>query len=285
MPRPDSPTVRRSALERRITRAAVERGTTPARLRRLIGFTVLCEVLAEAQYRGILPLFFIKGGVAIELRLGLVSRATRDIDIGLCAPPETLIPVLDEALAIGFDDFHLRRRSAARVLENGIHRLEIALDYLDRPWATIAVDLGPATEDSETDVVPPLDLRDIELATEHAVPCLGVHEQIAQKMHALTEPTPYGQPNPRARDVLDILLLIDHLAIKLDDVRIACERIFAGRATHPWPVHVFTFPPSWSAILAQIAREIGYDTDQSSVIQRRFNDLLGRLSEAPALPN
>jgi hypothetical protein len=212
---PGSPTVRRSALERRITRAAVERGTTQTRLRRLIGFTLLCEVLAEAQYRGILPLFFIKGGVAIELRLGLASRATRDIDIGLCAPPEKLLPVLDEALAVGFDDFRLRRPRAARVLENGIHRLEIALDYLDRPWATIAVDLGPATEDAETDVVPALDLRDVELATGHAIPCLAIHEQIAQKMHALTEPEPHGQPNPRARDVLDILLLIDRLNIEL----------------------------------------------------------------------
>lgn len=93
MPRHDSPALRRRALESRITRAAAERGTTQTRLRRLIGFTVLCEVLAEAQYRGILPLFFIKGGVAIELRLGLASRATRDIDIGLCAPPEALIPI------------------------------------------------------------------------------------------------------------------------------------------------------------------------------------------------
>lgn len=158
------------------------------------------------------------------------------------------------------------------------------MEYLNRPWATIAVDLGQATEDAETDVVPPLDLRDLELATEHAVPCLAIHEQIAQKMHALTEPAPRGQPNPRARDVLDVLLLIERLAVELNAVRVACERVFTERAMHPWPIYVFTFPPAWPAILAGLAREIGYNTDDASIIQSRFNDLLAHLNGAPALP-
>jgi hypothetical protein len=42
-------------------------------MRRLVGFAVLCETLAEAAARGIVPFFFVKGGVAMELRLGIVS--------------------------------------------------------------------------------------------------------------------------------------------------------------------------------------------------------------------
>jgi hypothetical protein len=87
---PASQSERRRALERRITSAAKERGTTTARLRRLVGFAVLCETLSEAAARGVIPIFFVKGGVAIELRLGLLARATRDLDIGLCAPPTEL---------------------------------------------------------------------------------------------------------------------------------------------------------------------------------------------------
>ena len=60
---------------------------------------MLCETLSEAAARGIIPIFFVKGGVAIELRLGLLARATRDLDIALCAPPNQLLPLFDSALA------------------------------------------------------------------------------------------------------------------------------------------------------------------------------------------
>ncbi|MHB8146045.1 MAG: nucleotidyl transferase AbiEii/AbiGii toxin family protein [Vulcanimicrobiaceae bacterium] len=83
-------------------------------MRRLVGFAVLCETLSEAAARDIIPVFFVKGGVAIELRLGLLARATRDLDIGLCAPPNELLPLFDSALDVGFGDFRLRRRGEAR---------------------------------------------------------------------------------------------------------------------------------------------------------------------------
>lgn len=93
-----SATARLRELERRITKTARDRGTTAARLRRRVGFTVVCETLAEAVAQGIIPIFFVKGGVAIELRLGLLARATRDLDIGLCAPPAELLAFFDRAL-------------------------------------------------------------------------------------------------------------------------------------------------------------------------------------------
>lgn len=63
----------------------------------------------EAVAQGAIPFFFVKGGIIIELRLGLAARATRDIDIGLCAPAEKLLSAFDASLAIGFGDFRLRR--------------------------------------------------------------------------------------------------------------------------------------------------------------------------------
>jgi Nucleotidyl transferase AbiEii toxin, Type IV TA system len=158
---PASQSERRRALERRITNTARERGTTAARLRRLVGFAVLCETLSEAVARGIIPLFFVKGGVAVELRLGLLARATRDLDIGLCAPPTELLQLFDSALEVGFGDFRLRRRGEVRALDNGALALEVAVAYIGRPWATVDVDLAPATLDWETDSVPPVALSEV----------------------------------------------------------------------------------------------------------------------------
>jgi hypothetical protein len=171
---PASQSDRRRALERRITNVAKERGTTAA--------------------RGIIPAFFVKGGVAIEWRLGLLARATRDFDIGLSATPNELLPLFDSALDVGFGDFRLRRRGEARALNNGALALEIAVEYLARPWATVDVDLTSATLDWETDSVPPIALAELGLESPRSVPCLAVPAQIAQKIHALTEFEPRGRP-------------------------------------------------------------------------------------------
>jgi hypothetical protein len=276
---PASQSDRRRALERRITNAAKERGTTAARLRRLVGFAVLCESLSEAVARGVIPVFFVKGGVAIELRLGLLARATRDLDIGLCAPPNELLPLFDSALDVGFGDFRLRRRGEARALGNGALVLEIAVEYLGRPWATVDVDLASATPDWETDSVLPIALGELGLESPRPVPCLAIPAQIAQKIHALTEPEPRGRPNPRARDVLDVLLLVQRLEIDSTAVRAACERVFAERASHAWPITSFVFPSAWHGILAELAREVRYDTDDALAVGHRFNSYLATLTQ------
>jgi hypothetical protein len=277
---PASSTDRRRALERRITIVARERGTTAARLRRLVGFAVLCETLAEAVARGIIPIFFVKGGVAIELRLGLLARATRDLDIGLCAPSDELLPLLDAALDVGFGDFRLRRRGEARRLENDVLVLTVAVEYFDRPWATVDVDLASAMPTCETDSVLPIALAELGLQSPRSVSCLAIPAQIAQKIHALTEPEPRGRPNPRARDVLDILLLVQRLAVDNAAVMAACEHVFSERATHTWPVASFAFPSGWHGILAELAREICYDTDDPVVIECRFHAYLASLMKS-----
>jgi len=92
---------------------------------------VLCETLGEAAIRGLIPLFLIKGGVAIELRLGLAARATRDIDIGLSASPDQLVPMFDGALDVGFSDFRLRRKGAIQERGNEL-RIKISITDSER---------------------------------------------------------------------------------------------------------------------------------------------------------
>ena len=280
----NSPALKNRDLEGRIARLAHERGTTPARFRRLVGFSVLCETLAEAVAQGLIPLFFIKGGVAVELRLGLAARATRDLDVGLCAEPEQLLPVFDRALAVGYGEFTLRRRGEARVLDNGARALEVTMTLRGRAWATVDVDLAPATMDAQTDSVAPMSLHELGLGQPRSVPCLALSEQISQKIHALTEPMPRGRPNTRARDVLDILLLDSRLGTDVAAVCAACERTFGERAAHKWPIFNFEFPTEWAPALALLVQDAGYDTADAKVIESRFNSYLARLNGTHVMP-
>lgn len=262
---------------------AKDRGTTAARLHRLVGFAVLCETLAEAASRGVIPLFFIKGGVAIELRLGLAARATKDLDIGLCAPAEDLLPAFDRALDVGFADFRLRRRGAARTLQNGAVRLDVTIEYAGRPFSTVDVELATANADTETDFVQPIALHELGLAPPRPVPCLSIGQQIGQKIHALTEPAPNGKPNGRARDVLDVLMLVDRLSPSPAELRVECERIFAERAKHNWPIYSYVFPPSWAPLLVTYADQVGFPEREPRAIEASFNDLLARLNSTALL--
>ena len=83
-------------------------------------------------------------------------------------------------------------------------RVEVAVEYKTRAWQTIEVDLGPG-EAREVDLVTPAieGVAEMGLPVTNQVRCLGINEQVAQKLHACTGP----QRQDRARDILDILVV------------------------------------------------------------------------------
>jgi hypothetical protein len=264
-------------LESRIGALAKARGTTQARLRRLLGFTLTCGVLSRGVAEGIIPLYCVKGGVALELRLGLRARATKDIDIGLCAPPNELLDRIEDVLALGFGDFSFRRKSEPQRLASGTTRFIIALSYLGKAFASIDVDLNVAAEDIATESIPLLSLGDLGITEPESVICLALPEQMAQKIHALTEPPESGKQNHRFRDVLDLLLMEPLLKGEYTELAASCTRIFRGREKHAWPIGTFTFPTTWHAALTALAIQSRYEITDATDIEREFNRLLERL--------
>ena len=59
---------------------AKETGQVPERIMRSVSYMIASLALERAQDDTGAPLFLIKGGVMIELRLGLRARATKDLD-------------------------------------------------------------------------------------------------------------------------------------------------------------------------------------------------------------
>jgi Sodium/hydrogen exchanger family/Nucleotidyl transferase AbiEii toxin, Type IV TA system len=106
-----------------------------------------------------------------------------------------------------------------------------------------------------------------------ALLCLGINEQVAQKLHACTGP----QRQDRARDILDILV-VDMLG-KLDRVRAraAAERTFAERKTHAFPPETI-IPPEWNVELETLAAELGYRTTKAAEIQKEFTNLVAAIA-------
>lgn len=85
-------------LEKRLARIGREQGLDQERLRRWVSFLALCGVLERAMAEGILGSYYLKGGVALELRFATRARATKDLDLGLEGPRSTRIDLLQQSI-------------------------------------------------------------------------------------------------------------------------------------------------------------------------------------------
>src|SRR4051812_37562561 len=92
-------------LQRWVGEHAKATGVAHQRLQRWISFMVVAAVLDTIRDEDNAPVFVLKGGVAMELRLGLQARATKDYDAAYREPGGDMLERLDEALAHAHGDF------------------------------------------------------------------------------------------------------------------------------------------------------------------------------------
>ncbi|MGE5647578.1 MAG: nucleotidyl transferase AbiEii/AbiGii toxin family protein [Acidobacteriota bacterium] len=252
-------------------------GVDRERLRHWVSFLAICGVLERALRQGVLGSYCLKGGVAMELRFAQRVRATRDLDLALEGDRASRLQTLSEVLRLGFDEFTFRVKAQTRDMEQAATiRVQVAIQHRTRSWQTIEVDLGPANAVRIDLVEPRVDgVMDLGIPVVSPVRCLGLADQVAQKLHACTGPAAAG----RARDVLDILL-IDLLGeLDYPAAASAARRVFKERATHPFPPQ-FVMPDEWRPELEGLAAELGFPLLTAAAIERRFLECIRALQTA-----
>jgi hypothetical protein len=264
-------------LEKRLARVAREQGIDQERLRRWVSFLALCGVLERAMQEGVLGAYYLKGGVAMELRFAQHARATKDLDLGIEGSRTTRMQTLSDVLRLTFDQFTFRVKARTRDMEQAdTIRVEVAVQYRTRSWQTIEVDLGPATA-GQIDLVDPhvQGLAELGIPVTSPVRCLGLSDQVAQKLHACTGPGATG----RARDVLDILLIDALGELNYPETADAARRVFDQRATHAFPP-VFIMPGEWRPELETMAIELEFPIKAAAAIEQRFREIIDALDRA-----
>jgi hypothetical protein len=266
-------------LEKILARVARDQGLDQERLRRWVSFLGLCGVLEQAVERGVIDTYFLKGGVAMELRFARAARTTKDFDLGLVGNRAERLRKFEELLKLGFDAFTFRLKPEIHQMEMAdTVRVEVAVQYKTRSWQTVEIDLGPG-EAREVDLVAPAvpGIAEMGVPVTPYVRCISIAEQVAQKLHACTG----SQREDRARDVLDILLLDMLGQLDYQRARAAAERVFAERATHAFPPSS-ALPAEWRQQLEALAEELGYRTKKAQEIEAEFATILQRIVTAPA---
>lgn len=255
----------RAALEERLKRISVEQGTPLMRLRKRIVFE---RCLARLQHEKDSP-WILKGGVALEIRLGLQARMTKDLDLVLNGGDEWAVSsgageitsMLRRHLERDLNDyfeFIVAEPDGALSVPGAIaFRFNIRANLAGRLFERLHIDVGigdpvltPIAHVEGSEV---LNFAGIERLQ---IRMISVEQHFAEKVHAFTKPYP-GRINTRVKDLADLCLLNKNVELSNKSLRKAVMRVFAVRATHEIPRTLPDADPSWLSSFSNIASELG----------------------------
>jgi hypothetical protein len=250
----------RAALEARIQNRSQETGVSADRLRRRVLFQRIITRLRAAEP----GVWVVKGGMAMEARVGDRARLTKDLDLGVrdtLDDPMQLQERLLDALATDRDTDHFSFAVSApkQLVEDdaGIAtwRVTVRGQLAGRLFGSLRLDVSPRDHEvEETDVIVlpnPLafaGMADVE------VEIVDIHRHAAEKFHAMFRD--YGdRENSRFRDLADLMLMDDQGLIAPPTLATVVREVWALR-DHAEPPRDFPgLPPGWPAAYERVARE------------------------------
>lgn len=209
-------------------------------------------------------IFLLKGGTLLQHRLNATARTTKDVDGLIRGDLDQFILALDAALDEPWGPLTLRRGEVEVEVVNvptkiiKPRRFDIVLELRGVTWMRIQFEVSPdeAGVSDEHETIEPPPLGGFGLPDPEALVSIAMRFQIAQKLHAVSDPhEPPDTINDRARDVVDLLLLRDLAAQTgsptLPEIRRAAMAVFAARtdeavllglATRAWPPTLVAHP-------------------------------------------
>ena len=267
----------RRALEDRLRTRNLQTGMPLIRLRKMVAFDRFLARLVVCQP----DKWLLKGGFALQLRLGEKVRTTKDIDMLALMPTQDVYPLLRQAGLIDLGDWFLYE--VAHSEENntddfGGLRFPVRSLLAGRVFEIFHIDVGindPVVDAPDMLSTPGLlQFADIPPTL---IPCYPLTQQIAEKMHAYTRPHPSGESS-RVKDFIDLLLIARLGEIEGRNLAQALNATFAGRSTHHLPARIPDPPGDWEQSFKKLANEVelGFATikDATRALEQFLNPVL-----------
>lgn len=251
------------AINHRLRVAAVAEGVEANRLRRQVAFDRLLARIFQAQQ----SLWLLKGGYAMELRMQN-SRATKDIDLALFEndlhrlrekeQSDAIHRILVQAANVDLGDyFTFEIGSAKRELFSppyGGARYSVNTIVNKKSFVRFNIDIGlgdPKTEPESLQSRNWLNFAGIDCPP---FPVISANQQFSDKLYVYTIPRS-GVPSSRAKDLVDMVLLIQSKKLKMETLLQTINITFACYSTHDLPTVLLPPPPEWSETFSQLATE------------------------------
>lgn len=253
------------------------------RLSWLVASSVVVAALQQALHTDGLPRFLLNGGAYLEVRLGLKSRATADVDTLFRGSFDDFLEVLDSVLTT-WGTLTLQRteieviEGARRVVKPRRFRIQLLLG--GAVWRAIDIEVAPdeGGAGDRVETVPATPLHHFGLPSAVELAGIAMDYQVAQKLHACSDPhQPPEFVNDRARDIVDLVLIRDAFygdAYDLPELRRACEALFEARQNDTlalggeprgWPPPVVAYE-DWQSDFAKACDEAGVTLDLDTAV-------------------
>lgn len=272
----------RMALDQRLKDEAEKTGLRLARLRKRVAFELFLRRLAEvAPNRWVL-----KGALALDFRLAVATRPTKDIDLGRDDNEEAAIEDIAAAQQLDLDDFFTFAATRTEAFDevDGFRaiRFRVRAELSERVFEQFVLDIGFAdpiawTPDTiwTSDFLSFADIPPVEL------PAIPLPQHIAEKVHAYTATYgPSNRPSTRPKDLVDILLIAGSEEIEASALRAALTTTFGARNRQPLPANLPEPPPGWREPYRRLAEEVGIEPN----LEAAFNHATAFLDPVLAGP-
>jgi predicted nucleotidyltransferase component of viral defense system len=253
----------RTALEQRLKNEAQATGIALIRLRKRVAFERFLARLATSESSG----WVLKGAFALELRLGLRARTTKDIDLGRADDEEAATEHLEAATHVDLGDFFVFevRRTPALDAATGFHavRYTVRADLDARRFEQFPVDVA-FSEATPIQAEPLFGANSLKFANvvEPQLPVISLEQHIAEKLHAYTGAFGRDQrESTRVKDLVDLVLIGEMAELDAKRLHQALTATFAQRGRQPLPNVLPSPPSSWVRPYAVLAREVGLAID------------------------
>ncbi|MBM3526376.1 MAG: nucleotidyl transferase AbiEii/AbiGii toxin family protein [Alphaproteobacteria bacterium] len=249
----------RQALETRLVALSRDGGLSLVRLRKSVAFDrLLARLFAVAPDRWVL-----KGGLALDYRLGAKARTTMDVDLARAGDEDaaTVDLLATGELDLG-DHFSFAIERIAQLdqlVERSAVRYHVRADLAGRQFEEFLLDVGfdfPTGWEPETLHGPDL-LAFADIAPVDA-PSLPLELHVSEKVHAYTRG--YGQSgtaSTRVKDLVDLALIASASSVTADRLSRALRETFGQRGHHELPGALPRPPADWRVPYARLATEVG----------------------------
>ncbi len=228
------------------------------RIRKMIAFERFLARLARREPEA----WIVKGGFALQLRLGTRARTTKDIDVTATnrwTGEETTAHLRAVASLNLGDWFEFEVGEPAEAATGAPGRglrfpVRCLLD--GRQFENFHLDVGYGDLILESpDVLTAPDLLAFAEIAPAKIPCYPLTTQVAEKLHTYTRTYASGETS-RARDLADILLAASIEKFSGSRLTQAIKATFQARATHAMPLEMPNPPRRISPSYRQLAREL-----------------------------
>jgi hypothetical protein len=260
----------RQALEQHLKNEAASTGIGLARLRKRVAFELFLRRLIFVAPDS----WVLKGALALDFRLAVATRSTKDIDLSRQDDEQAAIRDITAAQQLALDDFFsfaaVRTGELEDTDESSAMRFHFTAQLAGRTFEQFLVDIAfTSTTSWRPDTIQTpglLSFAGIEPLTLSAIP---IAQHLAEKVHAYTGT--YGkseQSSTRPKDLVDILLIESSAAIGADSLRHALQSTFAERARQPLPAALPPPPDAWADPYRRLANTVDVEVDLFAAFAR-----------------